>query len=63
MAVGNGRQVKVNLSTTEYETKHIVHWALWDDVKKEALPAGTFQLKLILPPGIQHRLMEMCTAY
>ncbi|MCQ6277551.1 LysM peptidoglycan-binding domain-containing protein [Bacillus sp. V3B] len=48
MAVGNGRQVKINLSTMEYKTKHIVHWAPWDDVKKEALPAGTYQLKSYL---------------
>ncbi|WP_044748432.1 LysM peptidoglycan-binding domain-containing protein [Bacillus alveayuensis] len=49
MAVGNnGRQAKINLSTTEFKTKHVVHWAPWDDVKREPLPPGTYLLKSYL---------------
>lgn len=48
MAEGNGRQIKINLSTTEFKTKHIVYWVPWDDAKKEPVPAGTYRLKSYL---------------
>ncbi|MFC0561004.1 LysM peptidoglycan-binding domain-containing protein [Halalkalibacter alkalisediminis] len=48
MAVGNGRQTKINLSTTDFKTTHVVHWSPWDDEKKEPLPPGTYQLKSYL---------------
>ncbi|WNS76372.1 LysM peptidoglycan-binding domain-containing protein [Bacillus sp. DTU_2020_1000418_1_SI_GHA_SEK_038] len=42
---GNGRQAKINLSSFEYKTTHKIDWVPWDDVKKEPLPAGEYQIK------------------
>jgi LysM repeat protein len=48
LAVGNGVQTKINLSTTEFKTVHKVDWVPWDDTKKTPLPAGEYQLKAYL---------------
>jgi LysM repeat protein len=45
LAVGNGIQTKINLSTTDYKTTHKVDWVPWDDTKKSPLPPGEYQLK------------------
>lgn len=45
LAVGNGIQTKINLSTMDYKTVHKRDWAPWDDTKKSPLPAGEYQLK------------------
>ncbi|WP_170169202.1 LysM peptidoglycan-binding domain-containing protein [Mesobacillus subterraneus] len=45
LAVGNGVQTKINLSTMDYKTVHKVDWVPWDDTKKTPLPAGEYQLK------------------
>jgi LysM repeat protein len=45
LAVGNGIQTKINLSTMDYKTVHKVDWVPWDDTKKTPLPAGEYQLK------------------
>ncbi|MFT9596596.1 LysM peptidoglycan-binding domain-containing protein [Mesobacillus sp.] len=45
LAVGNGVQAKINLSTTDFKTVHKVDWVPWDDVKKAPLPPGEYQLK------------------
>ncbi|MEH7122484.1 LysM peptidoglycan-binding domain-containing protein [Bacillus sp. JJ1773] len=42
---GNGRQATINLSSLEYKTTHKIDWVPWDDVKKEPLPAGEYQIK------------------
>ncbi|WNF23857.1 LysM peptidoglycan-binding domain-containing protein [Mesobacillus jeotgali] len=48
LAVGNGVQTKINLSTTDFKTVHKVEWVPWDDTKKVPLPAGEYQLKAYL---------------
>ena len=48
LAVGNGVQTKINLSTTDFKTVHKVDWVPWDDTKKVPLPAGEYQLKAYL---------------
>ncbi|WP_102261581.1 LysM peptidoglycan-binding domain-containing protein [Mesobacillus jeotgali] len=45
LAVGNGIQTKINLSTMDYKTVHKMDWVPWDDTKKIPLPAGEYQLK------------------
>lgn len=45
LAVGNGIQTKINLSTMDYKTVHKVDWVPWDDTKKSPLPPGEYQLK------------------
>jgi LysM repeat protein len=45
LAVGNGIQTKINLSTMDYKTTHKVDWVPWDDTKKSPLPPGEYQLK------------------
>ncbi|WP_226087029.1 LysM peptidoglycan-binding domain-containing protein [Mesobacillus sp. S13] len=48
LAVGNGIQTKINLSSTDFKTVHKVDWVPWDDTKKVPLPAGEYQLKAYL---------------
>ncbi|WP_163100472.1 LysM peptidoglycan-binding domain-containing protein [Peribacillus alkalitolerans] len=48
MAIGNGRQGKIILSSTDFKTDHKVDWVPWDEVKKEALPPGEYQIKAYL---------------
>jgi LysM repeat protein/flagellar hook assembly protein FlgD len=48
LAVGNGVQTKINLSTTDFKTVHKVDWVPWDDTKKVPLPPGEYQLKAYL---------------
>jgi len=48
LVVGNGKQAKINLSTTEYKTDHIVDWVPWDDTNNVPLPAGEYQIKAYL---------------
>lgn len=48
LAVGNGVQTKINLSTTDFKSVHKVDWVPWDDTKKTPLPAGEYQLKAYL---------------
>ena len=45
LAVGNGVQTKINLSTTDFKSAHKVDWVPWDETKKTPLPAGEYQLK------------------
>jgi LysM repeat protein/flagellar hook assembly protein FlgD len=46
--IGNSRSTKINLSTTDFRTEHVINWAPWDDSKKEPLPPGQYTLKLNL---------------
>lgn len=48
LAVGNGVQAKINLSTTDFKTVHKVDWVPWDGTKKTPLPPGEYQLKAYL---------------
>ncbi|WP_170110142.1 LysM peptidoglycan-binding domain-containing protein [Peribacillus acanthi] len=44
----NGRQGKIILSSTDFKTNHKVNWVPWDEVKKEPLPPGEYQIKAYL---------------
>ncbi|MFE8699326.1 LysM peptidoglycan-binding domain-containing protein [Cytobacillus sp. FJAT-54145] len=48
IAEGNGLSVKINLSTMDYKTTHVVHWVPWNDTKRVPLPAGTYRIKSYL---------------
>ncbi|WP_079505704.1 LysM peptidoglycan-binding domain-containing protein [Mesobacillus jeotgali] len=48
LAVGNGVQTQINLSSTDFKTVHKVDWVPWDDTKKAPLPPGEYQLKAYL---------------
>ncbi|WP_144475061.1 LysM peptidoglycan-binding domain-containing protein [Cytobacillus oceanisediminis] len=48
LAVGNGVQTQINLSSTDFKTVHRIDWVPWDDTKKAPLPPGEYQLKAYL---------------
>jgi len=53
---GNGISTKINLSTVEYKTEHVVHWAPWNDSKKEPLPPGEYVLRLDVTDADYNRM-------